>query len=99
MRYEAKLTSKGQLTLPAPLRAALRLKPGDKVAFVEDPATGRVTLEARRHTFADLLGIVKLDRPVSTEEILDWVREARDERADHHLKAAGIKFKPRDGDA
>lgn len=32
--YKAKLTSKGQITIPAPVREALGLKPGEKVAFL-----------------------------------------------------------------
>lgn len=31
----AKITSKGQITLPVSIRRALKLKDGDKVAFVE----------------------------------------------------------------
>lgn len=32
--YKAKLTSKGQITIPAPVREALQLKPGEKVVFL-----------------------------------------------------------------
>lgn len=32
--YKAKVTSKGQITIPAPVREALGLKPGEKVAFL-----------------------------------------------------------------
>ena len=32
--HKAKLTSKGQITIPAPVREALQLKPGEKVAFL-----------------------------------------------------------------
>lgn len=39
----AKVTSKGQITIPADIRRRLRLKPGDKVLFLEDD--GRVTIE------------------------------------------------------
>ena len=39
----AKVTSKGQITIPAEIRRRLRLKPGDKVLFLEDD--GRVTIE------------------------------------------------------
>ena len=36
MRQEAKVTSKGQITLPAALRAKWGLKDGDKVEFHTD---------------------------------------------------------------
>ena len=38
----AKMTSKGQLTIPRDIREKLRLKTGDKVLFIED--SGRVYL-------------------------------------------------------
>jgi AbrB family looped-hinge helix DNA binding protein len=83
MRHEAKLTSKGQLTLPARLREALSLKPGDKVVFVEDEQ-GRVLLEARTHTLADLQGIVRVREPAP---IAEWIEEARSARADQALQS------------
>ncbi|MBI2784596.1 MAG: AbrB/MazE/SpoVT family DNA-binding domain-containing protein, partial [Gammaproteobacteria bacterium] len=35
--YHAKVTSKGQITLPAGLRAKLKLMPGSRVDFEERP--------------------------------------------------------------
>ena len=32
----AKVTSKGQITIPSRIRTELKLKPGDKVLFVEE---------------------------------------------------------------
>jgi AbrB family looped-hinge helix DNA binding protein len=90
MRHEAKITSKGQITLPAALRKLLNLKPGDRVAFNQEP-DGRVVLEARTGTLADLRGIVRLKKPVSSKDIERWIREARGARA---LRALG-KSKPR----
>ncbi len=81
MRHEAKLTSKGQLTLPARLREALSLKPGDKVVFVEDER-GRIVLEARTGKLADLRGAVHVTGRASIEE---WIRDARSARGDQAL--------------
>ena len=39
----AKVTSKGQITIPVDIRRRLRLKPGDKVLFLEDG--DKVTIE------------------------------------------------------
>jgi antitoxin PrlF len=38
--YEATLTSKGQITIPAELRARLNLKEGDKLEFYMDRSGG-----------------------------------------------------------
>ena len=60
----SKLTSKSQTTIPQPIRAALRLKPGDEIVYrIED---GRVSL-----TKAD---VDSLDNPFKTFE--EWDSEA-----------------------
>ena len=38
----AKVTSKGQITIPVEIRKQLNLKPGDKVLFIEE--NGKITL-------------------------------------------------------
>jgi AbrB family looped-hinge helix DNA binding protein len=76
----ATLTSKGQITLPSRMRRALGLQPGDKVAFVED-SNGDYRIRTGRPSFADLRGIVKMDRPVTGGEIEQWIRDARAARA------------------
>jgi AbrB family looped-hinge helix DNA binding protein len=43
MRRTAKVTSKGQITLPVDLRRELEIRPGDEVLFVRD--AGRVYVE------------------------------------------------------
>ena len=78
----AKVTSKGQITLPAKLRERLGVKPGDRIDFVQND-TGRVEVIARRKTFADLRGIVPYDGPpLSNDDIVRWVEEARSEHAE-----------------
>ncbi len=66
----AKITSKGQVTLPKQVREHLRLEPGDRVDFVvgED---GQVRLKAGRLHVAELKGLLhEPDRPaVSLEEM------------------------------
>jgi AbrB family looped-hinge helix DNA binding protein len=44
--YEVTVTSKGQITIPAELRAKLNLKEGDKVEFYMD-RSGRVLMRPR----------------------------------------------------
>jgi antitoxin PrlF len=75
---EAKVTSKGQITLPIELRTRLGLEPGDRVMFVEE-ANGTFTIRARSGTFADLRGILadKIKKRPTSREIDQWIDEAR----------------------
>jgi len=86
----AKITSKGQITLPINIRRALKLKDGDKVAFVEldgqyvlaNPAMLAIQqLQSAFEGFAE-------DNDLRTEDdVVALVKEVRTERkrtdADH----------------
>jgi AbrB family looped-hinge helix DNA binding protein len=45
MRYESTITSKGTITIAAPIRKALGLKPGQKVRLELDEKNNRVLLD------------------------------------------------------
>lgn len=65
----ATLTSKGQITIPAAVRAALGVDTGDRVEFVET-APGHFELVAATQSVKALKGIVrKPDRPVSIADM------------------------------
>lgn len=49
MHFEATITSKGQVTLPARLRQRLNLKDGDKVEFYLDHG-GRIMMRPRNQS-------------------------------------------------
>lgn len=76
MNQSAKVTSKGQITLPADVRRSLRLKPGDRIDFIRNDA-GNFEIKARSPHLLDLRGIVKPAFPVTGEDIDRWIREAR----------------------
>lgn len=76
MQIEAKVTSKGQITLPARLREALGVSSGDHVLFRETDS-GTFELVAKRHSLADLRGAAKLERPISPQELDAWIADAR----------------------
>jgi antitoxin PrlF len=61
----ATVTSKGQITIPAPVRAALGVEAGDRVEFVEvEP--GRFEVVAATQSVTALKGLVKKPgRPVT----------------------------------
>ena len=78
----AKLTSKGQLTVPIAIRKKLNLKEGDKVVFIEDGRSVRIVnssllaLENAQEAFsgeAERLGIN------SDQDIVDMVKKVRRE--------------------
>lgn len=61
----SKLTSKGQATIPADVRAALGVQPGDSVEFVLNDAGEMVV--RRAPSLSDLTGMIKVDPKVAKE--------------------------------
>ncbi|CAN5879081.1 hypothetical protein BH24DEI2_BH24DEI2_02270 [soil metagenome] len=78
MKYKATLSSKGQITLPLEIRKRLGLKKGDMVEFVND---GERTLvmpsRTEENPFERWAGAFPVFE--SKQEVIDWVREMRDE--------------------
>jgi len=66
----ATLTSKGQITIPRPVRTALGLDAGDRVEFVETEK-GRFAIVAATRSVRELRGLFrgKRSKPVSIEEM------------------------------
>jgi len=73
---EARMSSKGQITLPKDIRDRLGLKQGDRVRFiVEDD--GRVRLLPAKRDISELAGILpKPKRALSIEEMDEIVQTA-----------------------
>ena len=80
----AKITSKGQITIPVAIRKALGVKDGDKVLFMQEGdkvvmlnASLNALLEAQRdfHGVADDLGVK------DEQDVVDMVKEIRKERS------------------
>ena len=71
----AKVTSKGQITLPAKLREQLGIKPGDRLDF-ERNSKGRVELVARRTTAVNLRGILKTETSLTDEQLDEAISSA-----------------------
>ena len=66
----AKITAKGQLTIPKEIRDALRVGPGDRILFLIEGS--KTLLYPVKGTLLDLRGSVK---PKNPPEDLDKVRE------------------------
>ncbi|MGH6780959.1 MAG: AbrB/MazE/SpoVT family DNA-binding domain-containing protein [Sphingomonadaceae bacterium] len=78
--FHAKVTSKGQITLPAEMRAKLKLGPGSRVNFEERP-DGSFVIRRKTGDIRELRGIVKYDGPpVSIEDMNRGIGEAVAER-------------------
>lgn len=69
--YRARITSKGQITIPAAVREQLGLQTGDEIAF--EPKTQRFSA-APRPKLSDLYGIFQPEHP-RTDEEFDWARD------------------------
>jgi antitoxin PrlF len=68
MNTEATLTSKGQTTIPKPIRDSLRMKAGDKMNFTLMP-DGVVIMRVKNRQVFDLAGLLykKGRKPVPIE--------------------------------
>lgn len=73
---KAKLTSKGQITVPKAVREALRVGPGDQLVF-HVHRDGRVTIEAATVDLLSLRGILKPKvRGVTIEQMQEAIERS-----------------------
>src|SRR4051812_6478783 len=79
MYVTAKVTSKGQLTLPVELRRELGIEPGDTVAFTITGGTAEVR---RQLTVDDVFGFFPALPGVETDDFDDLIEEAMSDHAD-----------------
>ena len=83
---EAKVTSKGQVTLPIELRDRLGIEPGDHILFVE-LADGTFALRVRTGTLASLRGALSGKvGPATDKQVKEWIDEARSRAASDSAK-------------
>lgn len=72
---EATISSKGQITIPAAVREALKLKAGTRIQFLQE-GDGRFSFVPVKSSILAMKGIVpKLDRTVSLEEMDNAIAE------------------------
>lgn len=79
----AKVTSKGQVTIPIEVRKKLGLRNGDKVLFVEEQ--GRVymlnsSMDALRAAQIELAGEAEKVGLKSEEDVVQMIKSLREER-------------------
>ena len=82
----AKITSKGQITIPVEVRKALGLKPGSEILFFEGEE-GEYVFRPRTGSIWDLRGCVsRPDHPVSIAEMNEGIEAAA---AESYVKSVG----------
>jgi antitoxin PrlF len=74
---EAKITSKGQITLPSRVRQRLNVGPGDSVMFIEDN-DGKIVVRSKSGTLSDMRGMLhRKGKSPARGTIERWVSESR----------------------
>lgn len=90
----AKITSKGQITIPVSVRRKLGVKDGDKVMFL-DEGQGVVMVNASVQALieaqADFAGAADRLGIKTEQDVVDMVKEVRRERAAESVKAGVTK--------
>jgi antitoxin PrlF len=74
---QAKITSKGQITVPLAVRRALGVQPGDRLLFEADSGGIRVRPVRTRSPFAKYRGIGNGNIGSGKKAIRRWIREMR----------------------
>jgi AbrB family looped-hinge helix DNA binding protein len=64
----AKISSKGQVTIPASVRNSVGIQSGQDVTFTP-LGNGKIIVRAKSGTLADMRGIVKTKRRVPTDKM------------------------------
>lgn len=82
LTIEGRMTSQGQITIPAAVRRFLGVAPGERLSFVIEE--DGVRLEAVRHTFESIAGSVP-QIPGMSMDLDDEIEEAMSDEADRRL--------------
>jgi antitoxin PrlF len=77
IRKEAKITSKGQVTIPREIRRALSVRTGDRLIFEQEGDGVRILPLRKKSPFAKYRGIGNPRMKSGSKTILRRVREMR----------------------
>jgi antitoxin PrlF len=77
MKKQAKVTSKGQITVPRDIRRRLGVRAGDKLEFEDDGNVVRVTAVRKESVFEKYRGIGTPGIGKGRKAIQKWLRELR----------------------
>lgn len=79
MQKHAKITSKGQITVPREVRRVLGVEAGDQLLFETDADGVRIRPVRRKSGFAEYRGIGNPGIPSGRKGIARWLRDLRGE--------------------
>ncbi|MBI2965105.1 MAG: AbrB/MazE/SpoVT family DNA-binding domain-containing protein [Chloroflexi bacterium] len=71
---DATVTSKGQITIPKPVRERMGLKPGDHVEFVEDHGKVHMKKKVSASPFKKFRGYLKHLKGMDPDKVLQDMR-------------------------
>ncbi len=77
MEQKARVTSKGQVTVPKAVRRAMGIKEGDSLVFEVEDGDVRLRVERKPVSFADYEGAWRVGKGMSWEEVNAYVRDLR----------------------
>lgn len=77
MKKAARITSKGQITVPHEIRRALGVRPGDKLLFERDSVGFRVRPVRAKSPFEKYRGIGSPGIASGKKAVVRWVRKLR----------------------
>lgn len=83
----AKITSKGQITIPIAIRKQLGVKDGDKVLFLQEE--GRIimmnaSVNALKEAQKSFEGVADKLNLKNEQDVVNMVKEVREERSDYY---------------
>ena len=70
----AKVTSKGQITIPKPVRDRLGLRSGDRVGFIEEGGVWRIRKEVAESPFEQYRGYLRHLSGRHPDELVEEMR-------------------------
>ena len=77
MKKQARITSKGQITVPHEIRRALGVRPGDHLLFEKDGAAVRVRPVRTKSPFEKYRGVGTPGIRRGRKAVVRWVRNLR----------------------
>ena len=78
---DARVMSKGQVTIPKKVRVALGIETGDRVTFIVDGGNVRVVNSALQRFQEQMKGEAAKAGILSEDDVAEWITNSRREKA------------------